>query len=124
MKFKVDENLPEEVVTELRAHKHDVMSVADQGLAGKDDAVVAARVRDEARCLITLDLDFGDLRAYPPSDYHGLIVIRSKKQDKATVLSLVRKFIPLLATELVVKRLWIVEEDRVRIRGETASHVN
>lgn len=37
MKFKVDENLPEEVVTALRAHGHDTLSVAGQGLAGKDD---------------------------------------------------------------------------------------
>ncbi|MEW5717018.1 MAG: DUF5615 family PIN-like protein [Chloroflexota bacterium] len=119
MKFKVDENLPEEVVAELRAHKHDAMSVANQGLAGKDDAVVAARVRDEARCLIRLDLDFSDLRAYPPSDYHGIVVIRSKKQDKTTVLALVKRFVPLLATEPVAGKLWIVEEDRIRIRGET-----
>ena len=119
MKFKVDENLPAEVVAELRAHTHDALSVESEGLAGKDDSVIAACVQGEARCLITLDLDFGDLRAYPPSDYHGIIVIRSKKQDKATVLSLVKKFVPLLAIESVAKKLWIVEEDRIRIRGET-----
>ncbi|MCX7839590.1 MAG: DUF5615 family PIN-like protein, partial [Anaerolineae bacterium] len=99
-------------------HKHDVTSVAEQGLVGKDDATIAARVRDEARCLITLDLDFSNLRAYPPSDYHGIIVIRSKKQDKATVLALVKKFAPLLDRESVIGKLWIVEEDRIRIRGD------
>jgi predicted nuclease of predicted toxin-antitoxin system len=118
VKFKVDENLPEEVIAELRAHQYDAMGVANQGLAGKDDSVIAMCVQGEARCLITLDLDFSDLRAYLPSDYHGIIVIRSKKQDKATVLALVKKFVPLLATESVARRLWIVEEDRIRIRGE------
>ncbi len=118
MKFKIDENLPEEVVAELRIHGHDAISVASQGLAGKDDKVIAAHIRNEGRCFITLDLDCADLRAYPPAEYHGIIVIRSKKQDRATVLALVKKFTPLLESEPIAKKLWIVEEDRVRIRGD------
>lgn len=118
MKFKVDENLPEEVITELRKHQHDAIGVVEQGLAGKDDAIIAARVRDEARCLITLDLDFSNMCAYPPVNYYGIIVIRSKKQDKVTVLALVKKLVPLFERESVAGKLWIVEEDRIRIRGD------
>jgi hypothetical protein len=37
--------------------------------------------------LVTLDTDFCDIRKYSPQDYHGLIVLRLKRQDKPHVLS-------------------------------------
>jgi hypothetical protein len=45
-------------------------------------------------------------------------VLRTKKQDKETVLSLARKFVPMFAKEKAVGKPWIVEEDHIRIRGE------
>ena len=45
-----------------------------------------------------------------------MIVLRLKRQDKITVLALVERAIPLLASEPLAGRLWIVEPDRVRIR--------
>ena len=38
MKFKVDENLPEEVCSLLRQASHDAMSVVEQQLAGTPDS--------------------------------------------------------------------------------------
>lgn len=119
MKFKVDENLPDEVVGALRAAGHDAISIATQDLSGTDDNTIAARITQEERCLVTLDLGFGDIRAYPPTAYKGIIAVRAKRQDKATVLSLVQRLMPRLATEPIAGKLWIVEEDRIRIRGET-----
>ncbi len=118
MKFKVDENLPEEVVSELQAAGHEATSVHLQRMSGVDDKTISQRVVQEERCLITLDLGFGDIRAYPPSNFKGIIVLRTKIQDKFTTLSLVRSFMPKLVTENVSGQLWIVEEDRIRIRGE------
>jgi hypothetical protein len=37
--------------------------VDEEGLAGADDPIVAARCQVEARVLFTLDLDFADIRA-------------------------------------------------------------
>lgn len=116
MKFKVDENMPAEAAGILRAAGHEADTVEEEGLAGSEDSVLALHVQQEARALITLDLDFSDIRAYPPADYHGIIILRPKRQDKFTVLELVRKFFPLLTTENLINSLWIVENDRVRIR--------
>lgn len=92
MKFKVDENLPEEIVEELKKAGHDAVSVHAQGMSGVTDPIIAEYIRSEARGLITLDLGFGDLRTYDPSQYHGLIVLRTKKQDKDTVIALADSF--------------------------------
>ncbi len=49
MKFKIDENLPAEVATELRAAGHDAESVVDEGLAGSLDPPLLERAKREAR---------------------------------------------------------------------------
>ena len=115
MKFKLDENLSGRIAAMLRAQGHDAVTVRDQGLLGSDDETVAAHVQAEARALITLDRDFGDVRAYPPSEYPGLIVLRVKAQSRLLQLRLARSFLPLLRTERLPGTLWVVEPDRVRI---------
>lgn len=116
MRFKIDENLPSEVVDLLREAGHDAVSVLDQGFKGSSDEEVAQVAADEGRALITLDLDFSDIRAYPPPDYAGLIVLRPRDSNKYHLLNLLTRLLPVLEEEAVVRALWIVEDDRLRIR--------
>lgn len=97
MRFKVDENLPAEVTSTLRAAGHDAVSVIDQRMSGAADPDLASVCRTEQRALVTLDLDFSDIRTYPPGEFSGLIVLRPRSQAKPTVLSLVKQLLPLLA---------------------------
>jgi len=117
MNFKIDENLPLELVDLLRESGHDAVSVIDQRLGGADDSAVAARCRQERRVIVTLDLDFSDIREYPPEDYYGLIVLRVRSQDKLTLIRVFQQMVGLLTSEPLSGRLWIVEEARIRIRG-------
>ena len=117
MKFKVDENLPVEVAELLRQQGYDAVTVLDQALGGVADSVIAPVCASEWRVLITIDTDFADIRTYPPEDFHGLIVLRLKQQDKPFVLSVLTNVLPILASESPDKQLWIVEERRIRIRS-------
>ncbi len=117
MKFKIDEHLPMEVVELLQQVGHDAATVLQQDLGGRDDADIASRCRQEERVLITLDTDFADIRSYPPAQYFGLIVLRLRQQNKPHVLEILARVIPALSSELLTQHLWIVEEDRIRIRG-------
>jgi predicted nuclease of predicted toxin-antitoxin system len=116
MKFKIDENLPVEIAAALREAGHDAMTVVEQGLGGRVDARIAEVCRGETRALVTLDLDFSNVQAYPPRDYAGLVVLRVTRQDKPHVLAVFAKVVPLLTEEQLAQRLWIVDEGRVRIR--------
>ena len=78
MKFKIDENLPVEFVNVLKSSGYETMTALDQGLNGKVDSVVMK----EKFILVTLDLDFADIKLYPPYKYPGIIIIRAKYQDK------------------------------------------
>jgi predicted nuclease of predicted toxin-antitoxin system len=118
MRFKVDENLPVEVAELLRARGHDALTVLDEKLGGRDDRTIGDIVREEKRALITLDLDFADIRTFPPGQHAGLIVLRPVVQDKRSLLALIERVIPLLNTEPLVGYLWVVDQTALRIRGE------
>jgi hypothetical protein len=69
--------------------------------------------------MVTLDTDFADIRVYPPGQYSGIVVVRLRRQDKPYVLGIFARLMLLFLIEPLEGHLWIVEEDRIRIRGET-----
>ena len=118
MRFKVDENLPQEVAELLRAADFECHTVREEGLQGASDSKIATVVSAELRVLVTLDLDFGNIRAYPPEQHRGIIILRPSSQDKQTVLTMVRRLIHFLTSRPGPdQELWIVEPDRIRIRS-------
>jgi predicted nuclease of predicted toxin-antitoxin system len=116
MLFKVDENLHPDVVVLLQQRGHDAVSVSTQGLRGASDRVIADVCQRESRALVTLDLDFGDIRTYPPEQFSGLVVLRISNHSRPYVLRVVERMLSLLDREPLTGHLWIVEEHRVRIR--------
>ena len=115
MRFKIDENLPDELAALLREKGHDASTARDESLNGRPDLDLAAVCRSERRTIVTLDLDFSDITAFPPEEYAGIIVLRVRSQSKAHVLSVFKALLPIFETEPLDKKLWIVEEDRVRV---------
>ena len=115
--FKLDENLPGSLRDVLHPAGHEAVTVGDQRLTGAPDLRVAEVCRAEARVLLTLDLDFADIRVYPPGNHAGIIVLRLAEQGRSYAASAVRSILPLLATEPLAGHLWIVDERSVRIRG-------
>ena len=118
MRFKLDENLPPEASTFLNNTGHDALTVWDQGLQGRPDSQIASVCQEERRTLITLDLDFADIRSYPPKQYSGLIVMRLSSQYRGHVIRVLRGLLPILRDETVEGRLWIVSDSVVRIHEE------
>ena len=74
MRCKIDEHLPLEIKDLFAQRRHDSATIAEQGMAGSIDPEVAQVCRKEGRALLTLDLDFSDIRAYPPENVHGIVV--------------------------------------------------
>lgn len=117
MKLKIDENLPVGCALILRDAGFEADTVFDERLVGPAaDSEIATRSRAENRVLVTLDLDFSNIRAYSPSQYAGIIVLRPKRQDKRIVLMLMSRLVLTLANRTPAGELWIVETDRIRFR--------
>ena len=119
MKFKTDENMPVEAAEDLRRAGHDALTVTDQHWAGQPDVRVAEVCKAEGRALLTLDLDFSDIRMFPPSDYAGIIVLRPSVQTLKNIHRLVGQVIALMPTEPLAGYLWVVDEGQIRVRAGT-----
>lgn len=118
MQFKIDENLPIELAELLVAAGYDAKTVNDEQLQGGKDKILIVKCAEEKRILITLDTDFSNIKAYPPEESQGIIVLRVSTHSKKHILEVFRKTIKSLQKEPVKQNLWIVEEARIRIRGK------
>jgi predicted nuclease of predicted toxin-antitoxin system len=118
MRFLIDANLPRASIAVLQRCGHQVEFARDIGLAAAPDEHVAVRAQQSGAALITRDLDFADIRQYPPDQYHGLVVLRLPDSAVAQeIVQVLERFVvePGLIDQLA-GRLAIVEMDRVRFR--------
>ncbi len=118
MRFLVGANLPRSILTLLGNCGHSAEHVRDPGLGGAPDIQIAARARSNHEVLLTRDLDFADIRQYPPSEYPGLVVIRLP--DEAVAQDLVNLMERFLKRDELLRHLpghlVILERERVRFR--------
>ena len=116
MKFKIDENLPTEVLSDLRAAGHEADSLPDEGLAGVPDSIVLDRVQREGRILLTLDKGIADIRAYPPERYAGIVLFRPHISGRGEDLTFVRQRLATILKLDFTGHLLIVSERNIQVR--------
>ena len=116
MRVKLDENLPVQFKRLFTESGHEADTVLDENLGGATDAEIAAACLAEHRVLLTQDLDFADIRAYPPSEYPGIVVFRLSSQGRGQLFQVGAAIVETLARSSPAGQLWVVEDARVRIR--------
>lgn len=115
MRLKRDENIGSRGVRFLRAAGHDVTTVLEQKLCSSPDNELISVCRRELRCLVTLDLDFGNPLMFKPAEYHGITVLRLPPRPGSEDLdNAVKTLIAGLARENIANKLWIVQPGRIR----------
>ena len=120
MKFKLDENLGARMQAVLRNRGHDADTVKEEGLSGSSDRVLYDACCAEARCLLTLDLDFSDVLRFPPHRCGGIAVLRVPKNPSLELLRrMIERLLDTMDRESLAGRLWIIEVDRIRIHQDT-----
>jgi predicted nuclease of predicted toxin-antitoxin system len=114
LKIKLDENLSPSLAS-VFGRTHDVDTVQDEGLSGASDDSLIAACQLEGRALITLDLDFASIVSYPPAQFAGIVVLRLAVQAPTSIATALGQVVALLNREPLSGRLWIVEDNRIRI---------
>lgn len=85
-------------------------------MAGASDAAVYRQAQENEAVLVTTDQGFGDVRTYPPSERHGIIVLKIRP-DPVSVQSVHRMLEQLLAAEdAFEKTLFVVDPHKYRKR--------
>lgn len=116
MKFKIDENLPAEIKADLVASGHDAETVVDEGLAGTADSVLIRCTQQESRILLTMDKGIADIRAYPPRQYAGIVLLRPTALGRGAVLEFTRRQLPAILSAELQGKLLVVSDAGIRIR--------
>lgn len=89
MKFKLDENLPAELVSDLHHLGHEADTVLDEKLGGAPDPTVLQAASDAGRVLLTLDKGIANLQRYPISKHAGVVLFRPDSLGRRAVLAFV-----------------------------------
>lgn len=116
MKIKLDENLSHYLKEILQLQGYDVETTADEGLQGRPDTEVGVAARNEGRMLFTLDIEFADLRKYPPGSHPGVILFRPRTLEPLTVNRFVLEFVQSTDLTELAGCVVVVDPDRVRVR--------
>jgi predicted nuclease of predicted toxin-antitoxin system len=115
MRVKLDENFGRRAAEILAAVGHDVATVPSEDLCRASDVDLAKVCQAEGRCLVTLDLDFGNPLVFKPAEYSGLAIVRLRGRAEPLDLErALRLFATALDTGSIVGKLWIVEPTRLR----------
>jgi predicted nuclease of predicted toxin-antitoxin system len=121
MRLKLDENLGRRTAEIFVRYGHDVSTVLEQRLTSATDRALIEICRRERRCLVTLDLDFGNPLLFHPAEYPGIVVLRlpagPSHQDLLDVAGILAKTLSSLTVE---GKLWIVQKGRIREYQEEA----
>jgi predicted nuclease of predicted toxin-antitoxin system len=116
VKFKLDENLPVELVTDLRSLGHDADTVADEGLRGAADPAVVDAASAADRILFTLDKGIANLQRYPIHQHAGIVLFRPDTSGRRAVIAFVRARLHDVLEMNLADRLTVVGPTRIRFR--------
>jgi len=112
MKFLIDENVRSEIETFLVESGHDVRRVA----SGSRNGEVIQSALAEKRVLITHDIHFSNILAYPPAKYCGIIRIRIDPPSADKIIPALKGLLDKTRSARFNRRLFVLEENGFRVR--------
>jgi len=114
--FFADENVFMTTVRLLRDLGLNVQRAQELSLTGSDDLTIFRKAQELKAVLVTNDRGFGDVRVYPPSSHHGVILLKMEP-DPQKVEAVHRVLRELLRRESRFDRcLFIVDASKYRKR--------
>lgn len=119
-KFLADECTFAQTVRLMRDLGFHVERIQDLGMIGAGDSAIFAKAQEIRAVLVTNNKGFGDIRAYPPSSHHGVIVLKIPPNPQA-VRRVHQVLSRLLGNEACFEGiLFIVDAKKYRKRGVKA----
>lgn len=116
MRFLVDMPLSPTLAAWLADHGHDAVHAADLGLARETDAAIMLRAKQEARTVITVDLDYPRLLALAQATEPSLILFRDGDWSDAAVIARMGEVLDALTEADITQSIIVVDHFRVRRR--------
>jgi predicted nuclease of predicted toxin-antitoxin system len=117
MRLLIDMNLAPSLAAWLRTEGHDAVHVRELGLGRGSDVEVFTRAGQDARVVVTFDLDFGEIAGLAAVTRIGIVLLRLRSVRIPHMRERLR--IALAETEGALKlgAVVLVEDTRIRIRS-------
>jgi len=115
MKVKLDENLGHSHLELLQKAGYEADRVHEEGLSGISDEELWQHTCKEQCFFITLDLDFSDVRRFPPGDHPGILLIRARSRSRETILTVLKRTLKEHPLESLIGCLAVADEIHTRI---------
>jgi predicted nuclease of predicted toxin-antitoxin system len=92
LRLLADQNIPIEIIDELKSAKFQIVSVAEIGLSGHPDENIREYAKKKNRVILTSDKDFWDERKHPIRKCFGIICTESGPQDFDKLIESLARF--------------------------------
>ena len=115
MRFKIDENLPDDNAILLRVEGYEARTISEQGARGIADPALAHMCMENDEILVTMDMDFADSLTYPPSEFAGFLIFRTRALGKSEIIGFFRNNLQVLKTLELRHHLTIISDIEIRI---------
>jgi predicted nuclease of predicted toxin-antitoxin system len=104
------------LATWLADHGHDAVHAADLGLQRETDVAILLRAKQEARTVITVDLDYPRLLALARAVEPSLILFRDGDWSEADVIARMDELLASLSEADIAQSIIVIDHFRVRRR--------
>jgi len=116
VKFLLNMNLPRELGRKLAARGHEWRHVANLGMMRASDANILAEAKDQGECVLTHDLDYGQLLAFSGDSAPSVIIFRLRRVQAELMQQYLVEAWDEIEDALKAGAIVIIEEAAVRIR--------
>jgi predicted nuclease of predicted toxin-antitoxin system len=119
LRFFSDQCVPSEITGHLKQHGHSVTLLREILPINSPDPIVIGKTQELEAILLSLNGDFSDIVAYPPSAYGGIVAVQLHNHPE-TIPVLMKRLVDFLDANSEQKfyhgKLLVVEAHRIRIR--------
>lgn len=117
MKIKLDENLPESLLSNLAQFGHEVDNVRLEELAGQSDSNVWQAAQKAGRFFITPDLDFSDVRQFAPGTHWGLMLVRLRAPGRLALAVRISEALAIPEAKTWARCFVLLTDSKLRINS-------
>lgn len=110
MKFLIDVNIPQSVITALTIDGHDILDLKRINLTAKDTEIIELS-QEQSRIILTKDKDFISLTQFPKYQT-PTIVIRLQNQQPEHMVKHLLQLLENQEEEILTKSLTIIKENK------------
>ncbi len=115
MKIFADECVYQATTDYLIAHGFETLTAQEAGFAGCKNGELIRYAAQNQMVFLTRDLDFTDIRVYPPQNFHGIIALRISPENQATIHEKLLEMLRENPLPSLVGRLALIAQNKYRI---------